>query len=163
MTSDNHQLNHWCSIHWCKYILELLHINSLRPRQNGRHFPDNIFKCICMNKNAGIPIKISQKCVFKGPINNTPALVQIMAWHRHICVTGPQWVNMVCFDMISHITWPLQIKYMTDHNFTKDTPYLAHWRHPIARPHRRAMECLLCYFWRKIITLSRGSTVYVVQ
>ena len=45
----------------------------------------------------------------KGPINNNPALVQIMAWHRsgdkplsepmmvslltHICVTRPQWVN----------------------------------------------------------------------
>ena len=47
--------------------------------------------------------------VLMGPINNIPALVQIMAWHRpgdkplpermmvslltHICVTRPQWVN----------------------------------------------------------------------
>ena len=49
------------------------------------------------------------KFVPKGPINNIPALVQIMAWRRpgdkplsepmmvilttHICVTRPQWVN----------------------------------------------------------------------
>ena len=29
-----------------------------------------------------IPIKISLKFVPKGPINNIPALVQIMAWRR---------------------------------------------------------------------------------
>ena len=49
------------------------------------------------------------KYVPKGPINNIPALVQIMAWHRtgdkplsepmmfslltHICITQPHWVN----------------------------------------------------------------------
>ena len=26
-------------------------INTLRPRQNGQHFLDNIFKCIFMNEN----------------------------------------------------------------------------------------------------------------
>ena len=47
--------------------------------------------------------------IHKGPINNIPALVQIMAWRRpgdkplsepmvgslltHICVTRPQWVK----------------------------------------------------------------------
>ena len=25
---------------------------TLRPRQNGRHFPDDIFKCIFLNENA---------------------------------------------------------------------------------------------------------------
>ena len=43
-------------------------INTLRPGQNGRHFADDIFKCIF----------ISLKFVPKGPINNIPALVQIM-------------------------------------------------------------------------------------
>ena len=28
------------------------HINTLRPRQNGRHFPDNIFNCIFLNENV---------------------------------------------------------------------------------------------------------------
>ena len=86
-----------------------IYLNTLRPRQNGRHFADDIFKCIFWSKNTWIPIKISLKFVSYGPINNIPALVQIMAWCRpgnkplsgpilvrlptHICVTRPQWVN----------------------------------------------------------------------
>ena len=86
------------------YILETA-VNTLRPRQNGRHFPDDIFKCIFFNENASISIKI-KKFVPKGSISNIPALVQIMAWRRpgdkplsepmmvslltHICVTRPQ-------------------------------------------------------------------------
>ena len=56
--------------------------NSLRPRQNGRHFPDDILKCILLNENIWILIEISLKFVPKGPINNIPALVQIMAWRQ---------------------------------------------------------------------------------
>ena len=55
---------------------------TLRPRQNGRHFADDIFKCIFLNENVSISIKISLMFVPKGPINNIPALVQIMAWRR---------------------------------------------------------------------------------
>ena len=81
-------------------------INTLRPRQNGRHFADDIFKCIFLNENVWIPIKISLKFVLKGQINKITALVQIMAWCRpadkplsepmmvslptHICVIRPQ-------------------------------------------------------------------------
>ena len=84
-------------------------VNSLRPRQNGPHFPDDIFKCIFLNENVWISIKISLKFALKSLINNIPALVQIMAWRRqggmplsepmvvrlpmHICVTRPQWVK----------------------------------------------------------------------
>ena len=32
--------------------------NTLRPRQNCRHFPDDIFKCIFFNENVWIPINI---------------------------------------------------------------------------------------------------------
>ena len=56
--------------------------NTLRPRQNGRHFPDDTFKRIFLDENIRISIKISLKFVPKGPINNIPALVQIMAWRR---------------------------------------------------------------------------------
>ena len=35
----------------------------------------DIFKCIFLNENVWIPIKISLKFVPKGPINNNPALV----------------------------------------------------------------------------------------
>ena len=55
-------------------------LNTLRLRQNGRRLPDDIFKCIFMNEN--VQIAISLKFVPKGPINNIPALVQIMAWRR---------------------------------------------------------------------------------
>ena len=93
----------------------ILIINSLRPRQNGRHFADDIFNGISLIANVWIPIKISLKYVPRGPINNIPALVRIMVWRRpgdkplsepmmdslptHICVIRPQWVNA-----ISHLT-----------------------------------------------------------
>ena len=57
-------------------------LNTLSPRQNGPHFTDNFDKCVSLNENVWISIKISLKFVPKGPINNIPALVQIMAWHR---------------------------------------------------------------------------------
>ena len=57
-------------------------INTLRPRQDGHHFADAIFKYIFLNENVWIPIKISLNFVPKGRINNIPALVQIMAWRR---------------------------------------------------------------------------------
>ena len=53
-------------------------VNTLRSRQNGRHFADNIFNRIFVNENVRISIKCSLKFVSKGPITNIPALVQIM-------------------------------------------------------------------------------------
>ena len=100
-------------------MLQSLMFNTLRPRQDGRHFPDDIFKCIFFNENVLITIKISLTFVPKGPINDIPTLVQIMAWRRpgekplsepmlvslptHICVTRPQLVN-------SCISYELQMK-----------------------------------------------------
>ena len=88
---------------WCYCV------NTLRPRQNGRHFPDEIFKWIFLNENVWISINGSLTFVPRGPINNIPTLVQVMAWRRpgdkplsepmmvylltHICVTRPQWVK----------------------------------------------------------------------
>ena len=63
------------------FIIHAL-VNTLRPRQNGRRFTDDTFKRILLNGNVRISIKISLKFVPKGPINNIPALVQIMAWRR---------------------------------------------------------------------------------
>ena len=54
-------------------------LNTLRPRQNGCLFADDIFTCIFLNENVWIWITISLKFVPHGPINNIPALVQIMA------------------------------------------------------------------------------------
>ena len=67
---------------WFGAIIAWINVNSLRPRQNRGHFADDIFKCIFLNKNVWIAIKISLKFVPKGPVNNIPALVQIKAWRR---------------------------------------------------------------------------------
>ena len=58
--------------------------NTLRPRQNGRHFADDIFKCIFLNENVWIPLKTSLAFVPKGPINNIPTLVQVMATSHYL-------------------------------------------------------------------------------
>ena len=87
----------------------LVTIKTLRPRHNGRHFPDDIFECIFLNANVLILIEISLKSVSIGPISNISALVHVMAWRRpgdkplsepmmvglpkHMCVTRPQWVK----------------------------------------------------------------------
>ena len=63
-------------------IKTFIQINSLRPRQNRRHFPDDIFKSILLNESIWISFEISPKFVPKGPINNNPSLVQIMACSR---------------------------------------------------------------------------------
>ena len=93
-------------------------INTWRSRQDGRHFPVDSFKCIFSNENVWISIKISLKFVLKSPINNIPALMQIMAWRRpgakplpelmmvrlttHIYVTRPQWANLCILIIFSN-------------------------------------------------------------
>ena len=47
----------------------------IRPRQNGRHFTEDILKCIFLNENVWIPIEISLKFVPKGSIDSITALV----------------------------------------------------------------------------------------
>ena len=42
---------------------------------------DNIFKCTFLNENDRISIEISLKIVPRSPVDNKPALVQVMAWH----------------------------------------------------------------------------------
>ena len=50
--------------------------------QDGRHFPDYIFKCIFLNENNSIAIQMSLKFVPQGPMNNVSTMVQIRAWRR---------------------------------------------------------------------------------
>ena len=42
----------------------------IRPRQHGRNFADDIFKCILFNENVRISIKISPRFIPKGTVNN---------------------------------------------------------------------------------------------
>ena len=114
LQATSHFLSHCWSSSMSPYgITRPQWINTLRPRQNGRYFADDTFKRIFLNETFRFLIKISLKFVPKSPINNIPALFQIMAWRRpgdkplsetmmvslptHICVTRPQWVNETCF------------------------------------------------------------------
>ena len=84
------------------------------PPFSRPHFQLHFCEWKCM-------IKISLKFVPKDPINNIPALVQVIAWHRpgskplpepmmfhllmHKCVTRPQWLNvgresLIQFNMV---------------------------------------------------------------
>ena len=103
------EMHRWLyKLEWSLNIVKKVCVNTLRPRQNGCKFPEDFFQCIFLNKNIQISIKIPLKFVPKGPINNIPALIQIIAWHRlgdkslseqwwyslltHI-FARPQWVN----------------------------------------------------------------------
>ena len=67
---------------WCYYVINenVFHIvNSSRPRYNGRHFPDNIFKRIFLNENLWIATKILLKFIPQDPIKNIPTLARRQA------------------------------------------------------------------------------------
>ena len=53
-------------------------INTFRRRQNCRDLADDMFKCIFLNENIWIAIKISLKIDPNGPFNNIPALDQLI-------------------------------------------------------------------------------------
>ena len=152
---------------------ELNPVNTLRPRQNGRHFADDISKCIFLNENAWILIKISLKFVPKGSINNIPALVQIMAWRRpgdkplsepmmvriptHICVTRPQWVKLWncslswTFNSLwlgDILLWPR--KWVIWSYGVQWSPYQALiWHHRCVSTLDQVMACCLMATWSK--------------
>ena len=63
-------------------FVNIICIYTLRPRQDGWHFADNIFRCIFLNENFCITIWISLKLVLEGLFDNKSALVEIMAWHQ---------------------------------------------------------------------------------
>ena len=76
-------LSRWQAITWTNgytshhqvRLSELTHWGRDNEAEtNGRHFPDDIFKCIFLDENVSISIKISLKFVPKGQINNIPAL-----------------------------------------------------------------------------------------
>ena len=50
--------------------------NASLTWQNGRHFADDVFRCIFVAEKFCILIKISLKCVPKSPIDHNPALLR---------------------------------------------------------------------------------------
>ena len=119
-TLDMHQ----CTVlghHWCRWSIVTfsatclclnlfwLTVNTLRPRQNGQHFPDNISKWIFLNGNAWILIEISLKFVPKGGNYNMLALVQIMDW----CWPGnkPLFDPKMVRSMVRKKVWQIIMKF----------------------------------------------------
>ena len=87
-----------------------LTLTQLPLDKMAANLADDIFRCIFMNEKFCILIEISLKFVPKGPFNNNPALVQLMAWRQignkplfepmltrftdaYICGTRGRWVN----------------------------------------------------------------------
>ena len=118
--SDQNQNYSFCGSSCCSRFC-IIYFNTLRPRQDDHHFPDDILKSIFLNEIVWISFTISLKCVQKVRIINIPSYVQIMAGHRagdkplselitvslltHICVTRSQWVKQFCIQVAPNISW----------------------------------------------------------
>ena len=65
--------------YWPSRVLAILlkghHDELISPGQNGRHFADDIFRCIFVNEKFCNLIKISLRFIRKGAIDNNPALI----------------------------------------------------------------------------------------
>ena len=53
-----------------------------RDKKDSIFFSDDIFRFILLHENCCILIQISQEYIPNGPIDNEPALVQIMSWRQ---------------------------------------------------------------------------------
>ena len=74
-------------IHSCRVSI------NMRPRQNGRHFAQDIFICISFDENVGISILISLKIVPKDPVNDIPIIgsdngIATTSWQAIIWTNG---------------------------------------------------------------------------
>ena len=88
-------------------------VYSAPPGQNNRHFPDNIFKCIFMNKNGfgfglhwrlflRVQLTIFQHWFRKWlGANQATSHYLNQCWLKHICGSRGRWVNyiLVCLQL----------------------------------------------------------------
>ena len=63
-------------------VFKVVAAQHIEARQNGWHFPGDIFKCIFLNENVWIPNTIWLKFIPNSPIDNNTVLVQMMARRR---------------------------------------------------------------------------------
>ena len=73
------EISHYIGLH---YNDTWLFIKTIFLTYGGQGKMAAILHCIFLNVNVWISIRISLKFVSRCPINNSPALVWIMAWHR---------------------------------------------------------------------------------
>ena len=68
---------------------KLKHEYTLRLRQDGRHFPENIFKCIFFQLTPAVVLIMAWRHTGNKPLSD-PMMVSLS---MHICVTRPQGVK----------------------------------------------------------------------
>ena len=88
--------------HYCDMMLSQ-NLNTLRSRQNGRHFAD-IVKLISFYENIYILRPISPKFVPKSLINNNPVLVQVIA-------LAPTRRQAIIWTKVSLVYWLIYATY----------------------------------------------------
>ena len=105
-----------CQENFCLFLHQ--HVNTLRPKQNGCRFAEDIFNCIFLYDIQCILFWISLKFDPWDTIKNYPALVQIMAWHwtsnkplyepmmawltdAYICITRSWWLKLNTTTMLA--------------------------------------------------------------
>ena len=91
------------SIHW--YIAGCPNTHGIvkdtitvRPRQNGHYFPDDTFKCIFVNENVWISIKMSLTLVLEGP---SIGLDNVLAPHCIVIQRQSLSSHLSCKDVLT--------------------------------------------------------------
>ena len=109
-------------------------------------FTDGILKCIFLNDNVWISIKTSLKFVLSGPINNIPAMVQIMAWRRigDKPLSEPMMLSLLTHIRVTRPQWDKQLTSMIN-IYLLDENKLVHWLFSFYLPValRRSLPCSL--------------------
>ena len=86
--------------------------NTLRLRQDGRHFPNDIFKCIFLNENVWISIKISL-IIIVSDNGLAPTRRQAVIWTNDGLVYWRIYASLGLNDL-THM--PEAIHYIVEHN-----------------------------------------------
>ena len=140
----------WPSCHGHNKVIRspILNINTLSPRQNGRHFADDIPKHFVLTKMLKLRFKLHWSLFPRVWLTiNIPALLQIMAWRwsgdkllseplvvkltMGICVTRPQLItvkhlnisfqNVISFPNIDPYSCNMSVRNLTN---TANIPWL---------------------------------------
>ena len=88
---------------WWPFSLGLNVLNTLMPRQNGRHFTDDHFKCIFLNENIWNSINTLLKFIPMGRINNIPKYFWKCRLWNYDHYFRPQYVNEIIYMIV--IAW----------------------------------------------------------
>ena len=113
---------------------------------------DDMFKWIFLNENGRVPIQISMKFVLRSPIDNKPAMVQIMARRRpvHRCIYAALGRNELSWGR-----WPPEKYFLTPgHAANPVLSYLSDHSNPIVleafHVTQACHECKICSGFHRI-------------